>query len=155
MLDKKLTMDDIHFAIKNSYGNEPSCAFSDYNDDHLIFRLRMENIAQTKKSGGGGFGGGGGGHEMYQLVHLQVYAGDHPFDKEASPLRKMIGGRLALGSRRVAQQIGQGLVVDTQLQQPFVGLLRIVQGGAKPPAHAVAEDALVMIGWQTPRVLRA
>ena len=60
MLDKKLTMDDIHFAIKNSYGNEVSCAFSDYNDDHLVFRLRMENIAQGKKSGGGGFGGGGG-----------------------------------------------------------------------------------------------
>ena len=54
MLDKKLTMDDIHFAIKNSYGNEVSCAFSDYNDDHLVFRLRMENIAQSKKSGGGG-----------------------------------------------------------------------------------------------------
>ena len=53
MLDKKLTMDDIHFAIKNSYGNEVSCAFSDYNDDNLVFRLRMENIAQNKKSGGG------------------------------------------------------------------------------------------------------
>ena len=53
MLDKKLTMDDIHFAIKNSYGYEVSCAFSDYNDDNLVFRLRMENIAQTKKSGGG------------------------------------------------------------------------------------------------------
>ena len=53
MLDKKLTMDDIHFAIKNSYGNEVSCAFSDYNDDHLVFRLRMENIAQSKKSGAG------------------------------------------------------------------------------------------------------
>jgi DNA-directed RNA polymerase II subunit RPB1 len=61
MLDKKLTMDDIHFAIKNSYGNEVSCAFSDYNDDHLVFRLRMENIAQSKKSGGGGGGGGGFG----------------------------------------------------------------------------------------------
>jgi len=60
MLDKKLTMDDIHFAIKNSYGNEVSCAFSDYNDDHLVFRLRMENIAQNKKSGGGGGGSGGG-----------------------------------------------------------------------------------------------
>jgi len=57
MLDKKLTMDDIHFAIKNSYGNEVSCAFSDYNDDHLVFRLRMENIAQSKKSGGGAAGG--------------------------------------------------------------------------------------------------
>jgi DNA-directed RNA polymerase beta' subunit len=52
MLDKKLTMDDIHFAIKNSYGYEVSCAFSDYNDANLVFRLRMENIAQPKKSGG-------------------------------------------------------------------------------------------------------
>jgi DNA-directed RNA polymerase II subunit RPB1 len=72
MLDKKLTMDDIHFSIKNSYGNEVSCAFSDYNDDHLIFRLRMENIAQGKKSGGGGGGGfggggGGGGHKQNPL----------------------------------------------------------------------------------------
>ena len=61
MLDKKLTMDDIHFAIHNSYGNEVSCAFSDYNDDHLVFRLRMENIAQGKKSGGGGGAGAGAG----------------------------------------------------------------------------------------------
>ena len=73
MLDKKLTMDDIHFAINNSYGNDVSCAFSDYNDDHLVFRLRMENIAQGKKSGGaggagGGFGGGaGGGHKQNPL----------------------------------------------------------------------------------------
>jgi len=51
LLDKKLTMDDIHFAIKNSYGNEVSCAFSDYNDDNLVFRLRMENVVQNKKSG--------------------------------------------------------------------------------------------------------
>jgi len=61
MLDKKLTMDDIHFSIKNSYGNEVSCAFSDYNDDNLVFRLRMENVSQGKKSGGGGGAGGGGG----------------------------------------------------------------------------------------------
>jgi len=67
MLDKKLTMDDIHFAIKNSYGNEVSCAFSDYNDDNLVFRLRMENISQGKKSGGGGAFGGGGGHKQNPL----------------------------------------------------------------------------------------
>ena len=66
MLDKKLTMDDIHFAINNSYGNEVSCAFSDYNDDHLVFRLRMENIAQGKKSGGGG-GVGAGGNKQNPL----------------------------------------------------------------------------------------
>jgi hypothetical protein len=67
MLDKKLTMDDIHFSIKNSYGNEVSCAFSDYNDDNLVFRLRMENIAQGKKSGGGGGGFGGGGNKQNPL----------------------------------------------------------------------------------------
>ena len=67
MLDKKLTMDDIHFAINNSYGNEVSCAFSDYNDDHLVFRLRMENIAQGKKSGGGGGGGAAGGNKQNPL----------------------------------------------------------------------------------------
>jgi DNA-directed RNA polymerase II subunit RPB1 len=65
MLDKKLTMDDIHFAIKNSYGYEVSCAFSDYNDDNLVFRLRMENIAQNKKSGGSG--GAGAGHKQNPL----------------------------------------------------------------------------------------
>jgi DNA-directed RNA polymerase II subunit RPB1 len=67
MLDKKLTMDDIHFSIKNSYGNEVSCAFSDYNDDNLVFRLRMENIAQGKKSGGGGGGFGGSGNKQNPL----------------------------------------------------------------------------------------
>ena len=61
MLDKKLTMDDIHFAIKNSYGAEVSCAFSDYNDDNLVFRLRMENLIQHKKAGGSGSGAGGAG----------------------------------------------------------------------------------------------
>jgi DNA-directed RNA polymerase beta' subunit len=70
MLDKKLTMDDIHFAIKNSYGNEVSCAFSDYNDDHLVFRLRMENIAQSKKSGGGA--GGNKQNPLDQSDHIYM-----------------------------------------------------------------------------------
>ncbi len=75
MLDKKLTMDDIHFAIKNSYGNEVSCAFSDYNDDNLVFRLRMENIAQNKKSGGGGAGGGNKQNPLDQSDHIYMIKG--------------------------------------------------------------------------------
>jgi DNA-directed RNA polymerase beta' subunit len=70
MLDKKLTMDDIHFAIKNSYGNEVSCAFSDYNDDHLVFRLRMENIAQSKKSGSAA--GGNKQNPLDQSDHIYM-----------------------------------------------------------------------------------
>jgi DNA-directed RNA polymerase II subunit RPB1 len=41
MLERNLTMDDIHFAIKNMYNDQVSCVFSDYNSDNLVFRLRL------------------------------------------------------------------------------------------------------------------
>jgi DNA-directed RNA polymerase II subunit RPB1 len=49
MLSKNITMDDIHFAVKNSYGDEVSCVYSDYNSDKLIFRIRIENALSKKK----------------------------------------------------------------------------------------------------------
>ena len=59
MLDKCVTMDDVHYAIKNAYGDVVSCVYSDYNADKLIFRIRLENM--MRKTGGGGGGGGGTG----------------------------------------------------------------------------------------------
>ena len=58
MLEKNLTMDDINFVLKNSYGDDISCVYSDYNADKLIFRIRMKNVlssgsgkgAQAKKN---------------------------------------------------------------------------------------------------------
>jgi len=50
MLDKNITMDDIHFAIKNYLKDNISCIFSDYNSDKLVFRLRMNNLLNKKKS---------------------------------------------------------------------------------------------------------
>lgn len=56
MLEKGITMDDIHFTLNAIYGNDISCMFSDYNSDKLVFRIRMENIVtkstktQKKKS---------------------------------------------------------------------------------------------------------
>ena len=51
MLDKNITMDDIHFAIKNSsYGSKIHCVYSDYNNDKLIFRIRMMQTSSKKKS---------------------------------------------------------------------------------------------------------
>jgi DNA-directed RNA polymerase II subunit RPB1 len=52
LLDKNITMDDIHFAIKNSYyGADISCVYSDYNNDKLVFRIRMNsNVFKSKKS---------------------------------------------------------------------------------------------------------
>jgi DNA-directed RNA polymerase beta' subunit len=53
LLDKNITMDDIHFAIKNgTSGTDIDCAYSDYNSDKLVFRMRMSNIASAKKRKG-------------------------------------------------------------------------------------------------------
>ena len=49
MLDKNITMDDINFAISNSFNNEVQCVYSDYNSDKLIFRLRLNNLITNKK----------------------------------------------------------------------------------------------------------
>ena len=50
LLDKNITMDDIHFAITNSHADEISCIYSDYNSDNLIFRIRLnEKILKGKK----------------------------------------------------------------------------------------------------------
>lgn len=50
MLNKNITMDDIHYAIKNSaYGSKIHCVFSDYNADKLIFRIRFSKDAMSKK----------------------------------------------------------------------------------------------------------
>jgi len=51
MLEKNLTMDDIHFVLKNSYGDEISCIYSDYNADKLVFRIRMNNILKQGSKG--------------------------------------------------------------------------------------------------------
>ena len=48
MLYKDINMDDIHFAIKNIYNDEIECIYSDYNDDKLVFRIRLINA--IKKS---------------------------------------------------------------------------------------------------------
>ena len=50
MLDKNITMDDVNFAIKNSYTDSVSCVYSDYNSENLIFRIRINAIMQNKKS---------------------------------------------------------------------------------------------------------
>lgn len=49
MLDKNITMDDIHFAAKNCLKDDIDCIFSDYNSDKLIFRIRINNLLNKKK----------------------------------------------------------------------------------------------------------
>ena len=48
LLEKNITMDDIHFAISNSHGNDISCVYSDYNSNNLIFRIRLNSSVLNK-----------------------------------------------------------------------------------------------------------
>ena len=48
LLEKNINIEDIHFAIKNSFKDEVSCVFTDYNSDKLIFRVRLNKIFQKK-----------------------------------------------------------------------------------------------------------
>ena len=51
MLDKNITMDDVHFAISSVYSDKVSCIYSDYNDSKLIFRIRMvKEKSKSKKN---------------------------------------------------------------------------------------------------------
>jgi len=51
MLEKNITMDDINFTLKNSYGDEITCAYADYNDENLVFRIRMNNVLKAGTKG--------------------------------------------------------------------------------------------------------
>uniref|UniRef100_A0A6C0H1S2 DNA-directed RNA polymerase n=1 Tax=viral metagenome TaxID=1070528 RepID=A0A6C0H1S2_9ZZZZ len=54
LLEKNITMDDIHFAINNCHGNDISCIYSDYNSSNLVFRIRLNSsvFSKTKKQKG-------------------------------------------------------------------------------------------------------
>jgi len=41
LLERNISMDDVHFAIKNSYKDSTQCIYSDLNNKNLIFRIRV------------------------------------------------------------------------------------------------------------------
>ena len=43
LLEKNITMDDIHFAISTVHGSEVSCVYSDMNSNNLVFRIRINS----------------------------------------------------------------------------------------------------------------
>lgn len=50
LLERNITMDDVHFAIKNVH-SDIQCIYSDYNDDELVFRIRTNADMFKKKKG--------------------------------------------------------------------------------------------------------
>ena len=55
LLEKNITMDDIHFAITTLYGEDLNCVYSDYNSNNLVFRIRLTSgllkLKKTKEIG--------------------------------------------------------------------------------------------------------
>jgi len=50
MLEKNITMDDINFTLNSCFSDQISCVYSDYNAEKLIFRIRMNQVLDKKKS---------------------------------------------------------------------------------------------------------
>jgi hypothetical protein len=51
MLEKNISMDDVHFTIQNAYGSDISCVYTDYNADKLVFRIRMNSVFKQNSKG--------------------------------------------------------------------------------------------------------
>ena len=49
MLEKNISMDDIHFAIEYSYKSTLSCIYSDFNADKLVLRVRLDKALTSSK----------------------------------------------------------------------------------------------------------
>jgi len=43
LLEKNITMDDIHYAVTSVHGSEVSCIYSDMNSSNLVFRIRLNS----------------------------------------------------------------------------------------------------------------
>ena len=50
MLEKNITMDDIHYTLTTMYKDEIDCVFSDYNDSNLVFRIRLHKMKSKATS---------------------------------------------------------------------------------------------------------
>lgn len=50
LFEKNITMDDVNFAIKKTHKTSCSCIYSDLNSDSLVFRIRITDVLQNKKS---------------------------------------------------------------------------------------------------------
>jgi DNA-directed RNA polymerase II subunit RPB1 len=50
MLERNISMEDVHYAIQTAYQSSLKCIFSDYNADNLVMRIHLtSDDLQTKK----------------------------------------------------------------------------------------------------------
>jgi len=71
LLEKNITMDDIHFAINSGYGDDITCVYSDYNSSNLVFRIRLNSSMLKQKKTKAGPGPLDQSDEIYLLRNFQ------------------------------------------------------------------------------------
>ena len=49
MLNRSMTMNDVHYAIKNYFGPDVDVVYSDYNDANLVFRINLTQEFAKKR----------------------------------------------------------------------------------------------------------
>jgi len=48
LIDRNITLEEIHYALKTEYKDDINCFYNDLNDDEIIFRIRLTKINKTK-----------------------------------------------------------------------------------------------------------
>ena len=71
MLDRNISMDDVHYALKHGFKEELQCVYSDYNADKLIMRLRMRNLRKYSKMNHEGSSEFDQSDDIYALKNIQ------------------------------------------------------------------------------------
>ena len=76
MLERDLTMEDVHFALQMAYPGLVQCVYSDYNSDSLVMRIRLLQPPSKSGKGANALDAMGGviqdeHDEIYQLRNMQ------------------------------------------------------------------------------------
>jgi DNA-directed RNA polymerase II subunit RPB1 len=48
MINRNVTIDDVHYALTNVYSETISCVYSDLNAENIVFRIRMKALLKKK-----------------------------------------------------------------------------------------------------------
>jgi len=94
MLDKNITMDDIHFAIQAAYGQDISCIYSDFNMENLVFRIRLNSDVLKKKKATGTVQSLDQSDDIYLLKNFQDTLLNHIVLRGISGIQNVIPRKL-------------------------------------------------------------
>jgi DNA-directed RNA polymerase beta' subunit len=110
MLDKNITMDDVHFAIQSAYGQEISCVYSDFNMENLVFRIRLNSDVLKKKKDKNSIQSLDQSDEIYLLKNFQDMLLNNIVLRGISGIKNVIPRKL---QKMITKQDGKYIKKDT------------------------------------------